>query len=162
MPQLTQLGSKMMSISFPAGGSLYYAQDLEKVAKGPGIPLEDEHFCVGPDVRLPLWDGRRSQLDVDQGPCRPLSALFLNYALEPTDSYRRKRWSSARRSNPQYLERFGQPLLPFRRERWERYQYQELSPSDHIENLNRYLLIASSLVPRNPALRHFHIRHPEL
>ena len=30
--QLTQLESEMMSISFPAGGSLYYAHDLEKVA----------------------------------------------------------------------------------------------------------------------------------
>jgi hypothetical protein len=38
----------MMLISFPVGGNLYYAQDLrlEKVAGGPGIPLEDELFCV--------------------------------------------------------------------------------------------------------------------
>jgi hypothetical protein len=39
-----------MSISFPLGGSLYYARDLGKVAGGPGIPLEDERFCVGPDA----------------------------------------------------------------------------------------------------------------
>ncbi len=32
---------------------------------------------------------------------------------------------------------------------------------DHIENLEHYFLIASSLVPRNPALGHFRIRHPE-
>ena len=74
--QLAELESKMMSISFPAGGSLYYAQDLEKVAGSPGIPLEDERFCVGPDVKLPMWFGRRSQLDVDRGPCRSLSAFF--------------------------------------------------------------------------------------
>jgi hypothetical protein len=66
----------MMSITFPACGSLYYAQDLEKVAMGPGISLEDERFCVGPETRLPLWYGRRSQLDVDRGPCRLLSAFF--------------------------------------------------------------------------------------
>ena len=29
---------------FPAGGSLYYAKDLEKVAEGPGVLLEDERF----------------------------------------------------------------------------------------------------------------------
>jgi len=75
--QLAQLESKMMSVSFPAGGSLYYAQDLEKVAGGPGIPLEDDRFCVGPDVRLPLWYGRRSQLDVDRGPCRSHSVSSL-------------------------------------------------------------------------------------
>lgn len=37
-----------------AGGSLYYTEDLEKVAKGLGILLEDKRFCVGPDTRLPL------------------------------------------------------------------------------------------------------------
>ena len=69
MRQLTELESKMMSLSFPAGGSLYYTHDLEKVAKGLGVPLEDEHFCIGPDTRLPMWCGRRSQLEVDRGPC---------------------------------------------------------------------------------------------
>ena len=61
-----------------------------------------------------------------------------------------------------YLEQFGQPLLPFRRWRREGYQYQEQSPSSHVENLNRYLLTASSLVPRNPVLSHFCIRHPDV
>ena len=68
----------------------------------------------------------------------------------------------AARKELAYLEQFGQPLLPLRRQRRAAYQYQERSPSDHIENLNRYLLIASSLVPRNPTLCHFRIRHPDL
>jgi len=51
--QLAELESKMMSIAFPAGGSLYFTKDLEKVAGRPGIPLEDKRFCVGPDTRLP-------------------------------------------------------------------------------------------------------------
>ena len=65
----------MMSIPFPAGGSLYYVKDLEKVARRTTILLNDEAFCVGPDVRLHMWFGRRSQLDVDRGPCTllPLS-----------------------------------------------------------------------------------------
>jgi len=46
--------------------------------------------------------------------------------------------------------------------RREGYRYQEQSPLDHIENLDRYLSIASSLVPRDPALGHFRIRHPNL
>ena len=73
--QLAQLESRMMSIPFPAGGSLYYTNDLEKVAGRRGIPLNDERFCVGLDVRLHMWYGRRSQLDVDRGPCTPLSAF---------------------------------------------------------------------------------------
>jgi len=75
--QLAELESKMMSIAFPAGGSLYYTKDLEKVAGWPGILLEDARFCVGPDTRLPLWYGRRSQLNVDRGPCGLLSAFFI-------------------------------------------------------------------------------------
>jgi hypothetical protein len=73
----------MMSITFPAGGSLYYTEDLENAAGSaswptrPGIPLEDKRFCVGTDTSLHLWYGRRSQLDVDRRPCTPLPAFFL-------------------------------------------------------------------------------------
>ena len=80
--QLATLESTMMSIAFPAGGSLYYTEDLENLTArvsgpaGPGITLEDKRFCVGPDTSLPVWYGRRSQLDLDRGPCRPLSAWF--------------------------------------------------------------------------------------
>lgn len=52
--------------------------------------------------------------------------------------------------------------MPFQRIRREAYKYQEQPPSDHIENLDRYLLIAPSLIPRNPALSPFRIRHPDL
>jgi hypothetical protein len=75
MRQLVQLEAKMMPVSLPAGGSLYYAQDLERVAGKAGIPHKDERFCIGPDVRLPLWYGRRSLLDVDRGPCTLLLAF---------------------------------------------------------------------------------------
>lgn len=61
-----------------------------------------------------------------------------------------------------YLKQFGRPLLPFQRTRREAYQYQKQSPSDHIQNLQRYLLVAPSLVPGNPALRQFRLRHPDL
>ena len=81
--QLVQFEARMMSIHFPAGGSLYYTNDLEKVAGRTGIPLNDERFCVGPDARLHTWYGRRSQLDVDRGPCMPLSA-FSFVALSGT------------------------------------------------------------------------------
>ncbi|KAL5522495.1 hypothetical protein ACEPAG_8511 [Sanghuangporus baumii] len=144
--QLAELESKMMTIAFPAGGSLYYTQDMEKVAGRPGIPLEDTRFCVGPDTRLPLWYGRRSQLVVDRGPYKSSDAALVRAAEKELA----------------YLKEFGRPLLPFQRMRREGYQYQEQPPSDHIENLNRYLLIAPSLIPRNPILSRFSIRHPDL
>ena len=76
--QLAEPESKMMSVAFQAGGSLYYATDLKKVVRKPGVRLEDKRFCVGPDTRLPLWYGRR-------GSCKPLSVLLLK---KPTDKYR--------------------------------------------------------------------------
>lgn len=151
--QLTQFESQMMSISFTVGGSLYHAHDL------------DERFCVGPDTRLPMWYGGRSQLDVDRGPCKPLSAfLFITSSNQPTTTDERAEVALvvAACKELAYLEQFGQPLLPFRRERGDGYQYQEQSPLAHIENLKCYLLIASSLVPRDPALGHFCICHPDL
>ncbi|KAI0760749.1 protein kinase subdomain-containing protein PKL/CAK/Fmp29 [Fomes fomentarius] len=144
--QLTQLESHIMSIPFPAGGSLYYAHDLEKVARGVGIPLKDERFCVGPDARLSMWYGRRSQLDIDRRPYETVEAALVRAADKELA----------------YLKQFGRPLLPFQRMRREGYGYREQSPSDHIKNLNRFLLIAPSLIPQNPALRCFRIRHPDL
>ncbi|KAJ3987972.1 kinase-like domain-containing protein [Lentinula detonsa] len=136
--QLTQIESRMMSQPFPAGGSLYFTEDLEKVAPGLGVPLEDKRFCVGPDTKLALWYGRRAGLDI----------------IAPKQLSRQKEIA--------YLKHFGLPLLPLRRERRPSYKYQQQSPSDHVENLERYLNITSSLVPRDPALSRFYIRHPDL
>ena len=82
MDELAKVESIMMSIPFPAGGSIYYARDLKDLSGNEGIPLEDnegillekERFCLGPDVSLPLWYGRREQLDIFRGPCT-LNAL---------------------------------------------------------------------------------------
>ena len=75
--QIAQFESKMMSLRFPAGGSLYFTKDLEKVAPGLGVPLEDSRFCVGPDTKLALSYGRRAGLNVHRGPCMSLSASSL-------------------------------------------------------------------------------------
>ncbi|KAG6901098.1 hypothetical protein C0995_000799 [Termitomyces sp. Mi166 len=144
--QLTQLESRMMSQPFPAGGSIYFTKDLEKVASGLGVPLEDERFCVGPDTKLALWYGRRAGLDVNRGPYHSAEAAL----------------AAAAQKEIAYLKHFGQPLLPLRRERRPSYKYQQQPPSDHVENLERYLSITSSLVPRDPALSRFCIRHPDL
>lgn len=55
--QLAELEKKMMSIAFPAGGSLYYIEDLVSGPTGPGITLKDKRFSVGPDTRSPsmVW-----------------------------------------------------------------------------------------------------------
>ncbi|KAI5999162.1 protein kinase subdomain-containing protein PKL CAK Fmp29 [Pisolithus albus] len=99
--QIAELESKMISIAFPAGGSLYYTEDLEKAAGRPGIPLADGRFCVGPDISLPLRFGRRLQLDVNRGPYENAEAALVRGAEKGLA----------------YLEQFGRPLLPFQRTR---------------------------------------------
>ncbi|PPQ65328.1 hypothetical protein CVT26_000043 [Gymnopilus dilepis] len=146
LSQVVQLETKMMSLSFPAGGSIYYSHDLEKMPGVLTIPLKDERFCVGPDTRLPMWFGRRSQLDIDRGPYRNPQEVLSAAAVKEVA----------------YLEKFGRPLLPFNRWRRFAYQFQPQSPSAHIDNLRRYLLMAPSIVPKDPALNRFCLRHPDL
>jgi hypothetical protein len=89
--------------------------------------------------------------------------LFLNILelIETIDESANAALVAAARKELAYLKQFGRPLLPFQRERREAYGYEEQSPSHHIENLERYLLMAASLVPKS-ALHHFRIRHPDL
>ncbi|KAH6888898.1 kinase-like domain-containing protein [Coprinopsis sp. MPI-PUGE-AT-0042] len=144
--QVTLLEGRMMRLSFPAGGSLYFAEDLEKVGLR-GVPLsDDERFCVGPDTRVPLWYGRRSQVEVDRGPYHGVDDALVAGAQKEIA----------------YLKRFGQPLLPFRRERRPSFKFQSQSPSEHIQNLERYLSITPSLIPKDVRLTQFRIRHPDL
>ncbi|KAL1939165.1 hypothetical protein VTO73DRAFT_10206 [Trametes versicolor] len=148
--QVVELECRIMSIPFPAGGSLYYADDLERMTRRmtntTPMPLDGEHFCVGPDVRLHMWYGRRSQLDVDRDPYEDTAAVL----------------AAAARKEIAYLQRFGQALLPFQRARREAYKHEKQSPADHIENLERYLRMAPLLVPEDSSLHAFCIRHPDL
>lgn len=61
-----------------------------------------------------------------------------------------------------YLDRFGAPRMPYSRFRRESYEYEKQLPSDHAENLRRYLRLAPSLVPDDASLDAFCIRHPDL
>ncbi|KAK7007413.1 hypothetical protein R3P38DRAFT_3281682 [Favolaschia claudopus] len=137
--QLVKLESQIMSIPFPAGASLDYVDDWRSKVAGENtgcIPLSlmgGHKFCVGPDVRLHRWYGRR----------------YVPLGLST------KRRGSTRSSRMQ-----GD-----RRARRESVQVLEAATSiNHIKNLNRYLLIApsDSLIPTNPTLRAFCVRHPDL
>jgi aminoglycoside phosphotransferase (APT) family kinase protein len=78
--KLTHLESWMMSLSFPAGGSLYFTKDLEKVAMGLGMPL-DERFSLGPDTRLPLWFGEKGKA---RRRSRTMYAILYLFTITPS------------------------------------------------------------------------------
>ena len=68
----------MMLISFPVGGSLYYAHDLEKVAGRAVIPFKDGRFCAGADTRLyVVWQEIAAR-------CRPGTVYASFYLFSTT------------------------------------------------------------------------------
>ncbi|TEB09671.1 hypothetical protein FA13DRAFT_1749237 [Coprinellus micaceus] len=109
-------------------------RDLEGLVTRTPIPLEDDRFCVGPDVSHMSWFGRRSQLDVDRGPFARAQDMLVAPALKELA----------------YLKQFG-------------YGYKEKFPAEHTANLRRYLEMVPSLI-RNTGtdLGRFCLRHPDL
>ncbi|KAK7695260.1 hypothetical protein QCA50_002450 [Cerrena zonata] len=151
--QLVKVESNLMSISFPAGGSIYYASDLKELSGNEGIPLDDQvesiankRFCIGPDASIQLWYGRREQLNVFRGPYKDAKSVLVTGAKKELA----------------YLDQFGAPRAPYSRLRRECYKYEKQTPSDHVKNLGRYLRLAPSLVPDDESLNVFCIRHPDL
>ncbi|KAG6848010.1 hypothetical protein H0H93_004203 [Arthromyces matolae] len=152
MDQLAELECIMMSISFPAGGSIYYSEDLKSISGSASvIPLEGP-FCIGPDVSMPLWYGRREQLDIFRGPYKDAKSVMVTGAQKELA----------------YLDRFGSPRVPYQHLHREHYNYKKQPPSDHSKNLHRYLHLAPSLIPHrndndsSPSQNTFCIRHPDL
>ncbi|KAJ2913700.1 hypothetical protein MD484_g6711, partial [Candolleomyces efflorescens] len=154
MHQLAKFESIMMSISFPAGGSIYYARDLMELSGNEGIPLDDqsnsalkgERFSIGPDVSIPLWYGRREHLEVFRGPYENADSVLTTGAKKELA----------------YLDKFGSPRVPYEHFRREYYNYEKQTPSDHAKNLHRYLRLAPSLLPADDSLSAFCVRHPDL
>jgi hypothetical protein len=61
-----------------------------------------------------------------------------------------------------YLDQFASHRTPYRGFRRDCYNNEKQEPSDHANNLRRYLLLAPSLVPDDDFLTAFCIRHPDL
>jgi hypothetical protein len=129
--------------------------DREKIRHT--FPKEDGDLDENDEL---LW----YQPIINQIPCRQFTSLIISPLSQPItiDQSAEAVLLRAPHKELAYLKEFGQPLLPFQCVRREGYQYEEQSPSDHVENLGRYLLIAPSLIPGNPALSRFCIRHSDL
>lgn len=68
--QIVEWETRLMSLNFPACGSIYYHKDLpsEKTIPLPG--QQDAAFCVGPIAHYSWWRGERRTMHVDRGPCK--------------------------------------------------------------------------------------------
>lgn len=79
---LVELEARLMNISLPAFGSLYFQRDIpedaeKKVAVEPGDASSPDSFYVGPSTALHLWHGKRQKLSVDRGPCMYFTVLTI-------------------------------------------------------------------------------------
>ncbi|CAK5275504.1 unnamed protein product, partial [Mycena citricolor] len=103
------------------------------------------------------------KLDVDRGPCTSSAFVFVSpHSLGATDRSAEAALMATAGKEMAYLTQFGQPILPFRRQRRFGYQNRPQSPLSHVENLERFIEIAPFLLPKDPAQSRFCIRHPDL
>jgi hypothetical protein len=72
--KIVELESRLFSLTFPTSGSLYYIKDLPAEINKVNFPTteseEGARFCIGPDTRLSLWDGKGADIATDRGPCK--------------------------------------------------------------------------------------------
>lgn len=69
MTQIVEWETRLMSLKFPASGSLYYLKDIPSEKR---TRLEDPSsmaFCIGPIAHYSWWHDERGIMDIDRGPC---------------------------------------------------------------------------------------------
>ncbi|PWY89872.1 hypothetical protein BO70DRAFT_384887 [Aspergillus heteromorphus CBS 117.55] len=80
--QIVQMESRLLSLRFPAGGSLYYckySQDKSSwIDISSTLPTSKRHFCIGPDTTIGLWYGKRRDLSVGRGPSALTAGIILS------------------------------------------------------------------------------------
>ena len=68
LADLVSIEAKMLSTSVGSYGALYYNGDVPdgKLVRGKE---GDTKFCLGPSVRRSYWEGEKTGMDIDRGPC---------------------------------------------------------------------------------------------
>ncbi|GIK00090.1 phosphotransferase enzyme [Aspergillus viridinutans] len=145
--QIVELEARLMSLEFPACGSLYYQKDLPTKKKVPLPSHNNGEFCIGPIAHYSWWHGERSILDIDRGPWSSSSDLFRAVGE------RELAWAKA----------YAKPRLPYEHLYREIYGFRQVLPDSHIQNLSDYLTLAPCLGFRaGSSLNRPVIRHPDL
>ncbi|KAI1942866.1 hypothetical protein LOZ12_006174 [Ophidiomyces ophidiicola] len=141
--ELVTLEARLFSIPLPASGSLFYAKDLDPRMKRTEI---GDGFCVGPDVQDRAWLDERSGLQINRGSCETSEEILC------AGAERELLWA----------EKYAKPRYPLEPMYRESYNYEKVSPAEHIENLKNYLKIAKHLAPSQESYLNRHtLRHPD-
>ncbi|PWY63639.1 hypothetical protein BO83DRAFT_393201 [Aspergillus eucalypticola CBS 122712] len=122
MTQIVEWETRLMSLNFPASGSLYYS-DLPSGRRTKLDDLDGMAFCVGPIAHYSWWHGERGIMDVDRGPW-PSSVDIFRAVGE-----RELTWAKA----------YAKPRLPYERLYREIFKTKRVSPGTHVTDLVNYL-----------------------
>lgn len=69
MTQIVEWETRLMSLKFPASGSLYYSKDLPSDKRAKLDHLNGMAFCIGLIAHYSWWHGERGIMDIDRRPC---------------------------------------------------------------------------------------------
>ncbi|KAJ5558044.1 hypothetical protein N7535_009534 [Penicillium sp. DV-2018c] len=146
MKKIVHWEAELMSLSFPAYGSIYYCKDLtsEKKISLPG--QHGEEFCMGPISHYSWWHDGRSSLYVDRGPWLSSTEIFRAVGE------RELTW----------MKLHAKPRLPYERLYRGIFKFRKVSPDTHIRTLLDYLKLAPFLgFGAGTTLHRPVIRHPD-
>ncbi|PYH75396.1 kinase-like protein [Aspergillus uvarum CBS 121591] len=147
MKQIVEWEKQLMSLRFPASGSLYYTRDLSSDSRIQLADPNDRAFCIGPTAHYSWWHDKRDLLNIDRGPW--LSSIDIFRAA----GERELAWTKA----------YAKPRLPYDRLYREIYHFKHVSPDSHITDLTNYLQMARCLgYADNSTLNRPVMRHPDL
>ncbi|KAM5436338.1 hypothetical protein MferCBS31731_006031 [Microsporum ferrugineum] len=146
MKQVVEWETRLMSLKFPASGSIYYQRDI---LSGEGIPLPDHserQFCIGPIAHYSWWHNERARLKIDRGPWSSSDDVFCAVGE------RELKWTKT----------YAKPRLPYERLYREIHDFRQVSPEGHIKDLSDYLTLARYLgFKAGSSLNRPVIRHPD-
>ncbi|WEW57594.1 hypothetical protein PRK78_003061 [Emydomyces testavorans] len=152
---IVDIETKLFALPFKSIGSIYFKKDLplrlqtELYAQGsPDTDDDSKTFCIGPTTDYMFWYGKRSELELDRGPCKG----------EDPETY----LTAIANKEIEWIKRFGRPLecdfphntvFPGTN-----------SPEDYLQLLDKYLALVPYLLPKNPLdpLNKLILRHPDL
>ncbi|EPE36982.1 Protein kinase-like (PK-like) [Glarea lozoyensis ATCC 20868] len=129
LSQAGKLESILFSIPLPAYGSVYHKSDLGVGSESvdfKGGDLDATQFSIGPDVAQKWWYDGRDDLPFSRGPFTKIDDVFTAGAAKEIA----------------WLKTHDRPRLPHILAHRDLYNYQKVSPADHLASLEKYLQIA--------------------
>ncbi|KAE8151645.1 kinase-like domain-containing protein [Aspergillus avenaceus] len=147
-----EIERRYFDLPFRSIGSIYFKEDVPSHLQATMCTQtaeetnDSKNFCIGPTADYMFWHGRRVSLDLHRGP--------WTYPKEYLESIARKEIEWTRHyGKPVELDFPHNGIFPGMK-----------SPDDYLHLLNKYLLFAPHLLPKDPdnPLNRPTLRHPDL